>query len=197
VRRLPRTLLHVLTVLSAVLFVATVALWVRSYVATEWFVYQRTDSVNRRWWHFTFVSNSGLIYISRPSHDFNAIGLAERHRKDRGDPDGFWYLRQPPESHWGRTRFGFKFVLSDVSYDSSGRSNFPRAYIPYWFVALMTAVLPCAWWGRRRQRRKRRREHRCLCCGYDLRATPERCPECGAIANEKVAGRNDPAAASR
>ena len=26
---------------------------------------------------------------------------------------------------------------------------------------------------------KRRAQHQCLHCGYDARATPERCPECG------------------
>ena len=56
--------------------------------------------------------------------------------------------------------------------------------VPYWMLAL-AFTLPSAIAARRAWRRRRagRRAARSLCpaCGYDLRATPDQCPECGAI----------------
>ena len=56
----------------------------------------------------------------------------------------------------------------------------PRALPVCTFAA---GALPAAWLARaamhRHRRRRRRSSNLCRACGYDLRATPERCPECG------------------
>jgi hypothetical protein len=64
----------------------------------------------------------------------------------------------------------------------------PRRFVslslPCWLLAAVTGALPAARSAacvlRRRRRRLRRRLGLCEHCGYDSRATPGRCPECGA-----------------
>lgn len=54
--------------------------------------------------------------------------------------------------------------------------------VPCWLAALVAAILPAIWVDRRRRRRKAlQRSDAGLCanCGYDLRESPGRCPECG------------------
>jgi hypothetical protein len=59
----------------------------------------------------------------------------------------------------------------------------PQSYgVPHWVVALVAAVPAAHWgWWMRLRRRRAFAIRRGLCpeCGYDVRATPERCPECG------------------
>jgi hypothetical protein len=65
------------------------------------------------------------------------------------------------------------------------RSGWPedtwKIEVPLWVLIAISAVCPLVWvaTSSRRRRRRRRERQQCVHCGYDLRATPERCPECG------------------
>jgi hypothetical protein len=53
--------------------------------------------------------------------------------------------------------------------------------VPAWLLVAMTLMLPAVWMIDHRKRRRRVIENHCEKCGYDLRATPDRCPECGSV----------------
>ena len=55
------------------------------------------------------------------------------------------------------------------------------ATIPIWWVVVLTLMPPTIAFDKRCRSRQKIRLGMCVVCGYDLRATPDRCPECGAI----------------
>jgi len=87
-----------------------------------------------------------------------------------------------------RTRKGLRwFQYVDLSgldpfHNDMPRWNGWRLTFPLPLLTLLAAGLPLHYLtGAVRSRHRVTRGH-CLNCGYDLRATPERCPECGFVA---------------
>jgi hypothetical protein len=61
----------------------------------------------------------------------------------------------------------------------------PLWAIPLWPLLLASLVPAARWLWQNRQSERWLRAGRCAGCGYDLRATPGRCPECGKSAAEQ------------
>ena len=54
-----------------------------------------------------------------------------------------------------------------------------RISLPYWFLSTPFAIYFGTWLRKKSSHRRRRFLGLCPTCGYDLRASQDRCPECG------------------
>ena len=176
-----RRLLNFLTVLSLLLCVAAVALWVRSHAVEDQIMWRRVDGA--RW----VVTSPGDLVVGWELLNWSgwptdSYGL----RYERGTPVPavehvvrMLVLNVGPGDHFGQwQRMGFGWYWWRPA---SGAGNFARIVVPLWAVVAATGALP-AWRAiGTLARRRRPRPGLCATCGYDLRATPSRCPECGTI----------------
>jgi hypothetical protein len=89
----------------------------------------------------------------------------------RGDP-------LPVRSLWNRLGF---FTYENGLTTSFSDSPEHGIAFPAWLPVLAFAIPPMLWLRHFIRTRRRYREGLCRKCGYDLRATPERCPECGTV----------------
>lgn len=99
------------------------------------------------------------------------------------------YLPTGTSMLWGAEAAGFVRVPGSAILDFSitrsqendyiGTASSYKMTVPLWVVAFVLAVWPLVRLLRRLRRRWHAKQGLCIKCGYDLRATPDRCPECG------------------
>src|SRR5918993_1296385 len=121
-------------------------------------------------WEYVSPAGWSCLTISRAGRvDFLYSATAPH------DDVGWTHIRGAPTSTGG-TDHGPRFLGFGTGVAPSG-ARFVN--VPYAFPIVLTALPPLL--VARREWRRRRVFARGLCttCGYDLRATADRCPECG------------------
>jgi len=116
--------------------------------------------------HLLAARGTVTVYSSRTDFGDTPHWFAHIWQAQSGTPGGF---------RWDGLGFGYAVGRT------SGGNVIDAWTIPHWFVILAFGSWPAARWIRRRRFAKRH-PGGCRVCGYDLRATPDRCPECGAAA---------------
>jgi len=160
-------LLNLLTAMSLLLSAASLGLLLRSFRTYEGITYHTVDSGGG--------ATEGFVYAARGSV---RIGRAAYRSNDWNLAPGVYASRSTgtfrnADGHVFRSLRAFSIENSRVA----GETNRVLVVFPIWVLCVPFAALP----GTRLACRIRRRQlhGQCPTCGYDLRATPERCPERG------------------
>jgi hypothetical protein len=178
-----RRLFNLAAAVSVVLCVATVTLWVRGRGRVDSVAYRFFDDDGQSVGSAEFRLGVGKIALTFMLWSEVREALDARYR-------GFSFdsIIVPPQSLTSTPRnlaerLGFTFFHRA---EASATQKSPRRrfslyviVVPAWGLVLITAILPIVHTIRFVRDRGHRRSGLCRVCGYDLRESPDRCPECG------------------
>jgi hypothetical protein len=191
-KKLRRILGTLLSALSLLLCAATIALWIRSYWGSDYLARHQVISGDFNTTATKYQSikcTRGSIRLEveeQTAYHYNVPNIVVA-SPDRPPLWGWGRLGQrhmgwedlPERTFWNRLGFHQYETGHGASFYDARVSG---VAIPAWLPVLIFAILPAMWVVLFIRRRRRRGIGLCPTCGYDIRATPQRCPECGRVA---------------
>lgn len=192
-RRLCRRLIDGVTVISLLLAVAAACGWWRSHQGIyRMGVLERmtgdVTAVSRLMLQVHSYNGSFALQVVWDEYTDSARVTDDPQHLQERMAEGWDYWRRdglanedlPPMVQPAALRFGFYGDME--AWEEPGQHSWYMALlVPYWAMTslfLLVGVAGAATIATRRER-DRKRQGLCLSCGYDLRESGDRCPECG------------------
>jgi len=185
---------RLLNLLSLMLCVAACVTWGRSHRQAATLHREWDDRVRSTYCAYYISSVDGRVSVwrqwrwVRPSDSaYSFHDGCERRRRERAwhgweYMPAFSVLVPPTKSKWEVA--GFSYGRETEQHPARVATS-QVLVVPHWSLAA-ASLTPLGLAAIERRRRLRRwRRTACASCGYDLRATPDRCPECGAAAGAR------------
>ena len=194
--------------ISGILFLGSMILGVRSAFVDEQFIFSRRPRPNVGNYQLDSISSAGsshgrLIFLEHDTFRANSFRDPWGYRQQAPA----WPTKLQGLSVVGEKSTHFPGV---EHYEfPSQPMNLPTTTVPgvvvpaasvtqflygeralairWWLIVLAACMIPACWcgnailWRRRIHKEDRKLARRCPACGYDIRATPGRCPECGEL----------------
>jgi hypothetical protein len=181
-------LLARLTLLSLLLFLASAALWLRSYTGpqhgTRWYSSRASADTRSGTLHTTYLAaHHGQFILGHGTRPFPVLYLPDAHDVASFAPDVFQIERSyldtvcfanPP------LRSPAPFLYARQLPRTSSADHRWTIMAPAWFVTLVLAPVPLLQLRRLLRSRRSARQGHCPTCHYDLTGNLSgTCPECG------------------
>jgi hypothetical protein len=170
-KRFRRWVFNGFSAISLLLCVASIALWIWSEYRSPYSPFPR-NSFQRGAEVYGYGIEPGVIQLSREGPTpFLAEPFVD---------DGL--------VGWDQTINILGVQVNWFSYPHIGpvKSRWVLLVEPFWWITFVTSGLPALWTIQNIRRHRKRSNGFCTKCGYDLRATPARCPECGTVPSKPV-----------
>jgi len=182
-RRFRQWIFNGIAAISLLLCVSTAIAWTRSYWVGDIFgwdgkILAISQFGIQQYWADVWTQKGDVQIVWRHVRDTHyQMGRISDFQFQFGDY-GFRHNTGDPLGPPSECLLGFYFSVR-TQVDQTVTTHQVLADFPFWSALLIFSIAPIFWL--RMGRWTISTPGHCSRCGYDLRATPDRCPECGTI----------------